>query len=302
MSILCTFPGKFGDLLWALPSIRALARRTGEAVDLLVAAPFASICPLIEQQPYIGRCRPDPGWLTQDTAPITPRVPNREDVISPYAQIFHLGYRAWPERALPFETLDCLNEQYGVATRRGEYVSAPVDINDWELHLETPWITTPDTQAGRIAWCYGFTDEHFELKYGLVQLLTEVNPRVRRWARAGADYPPVRVGGSPRWTTEADESEVSWGDSVTLLRSAGAFLGDNSALHVLAVASGTPVVMMEPNPTRHHFIFYPLGTDGPQVTLVRGNDGLPTWDARHVRDTLTAVLARPPLVQRSHTS
>jgi hypothetical protein len=69
------------------------------------------------------------------------------------------------------------------------------------------------------------------------------------------------------------------------------FLGDCSAWHVLAMAMGIPVVLVEPLEARWNPIFYPLGMDGPQVTMVRGNDGNPTFDARHVADALTRALA-----------
>jgi hypothetical protein len=84
---------------------------------------------------------------------------------------------------------------------------------------------------------------------------------------------------------------MNWEETVTAIQAADVFLGCNSGLHVLACAIGKPVIMMEPSPARHNPIFFPLGTTGPQVTLVLGNDGQPTWDARAVADTLHRVLS-----------
>lgn len=299
MRILCTFPGKFGDLLWALPTIRALARRIGTPIDLLLAAPLASIVPLLQAQPYIGRCVADPDWQTENTAPISPRVPHgREDVISPYDYTLHLGYRGWPERALPFETLHTCNyaNQFPRVIEVGTH-----PIPEAELCLEEPWITPPPALRPYQSWeiVTGFTDEHFELKVGLVTLLdlargtgSVSHDEVRIAGRDIAHYTSAAPGS--RWAREmyCCPPDDGWIEQAHLFQRARVFLGCCSALHVLAVAMGTPVVLMEPNPHRHHPIFYPLGMDGPQVTLVRGNDGLPTFDSRHVFDTLQRVLAR----------
>jgi hypothetical protein len=53
---------------------------------------------------------------------------------------------------------------------------------------------------------------------------------------------------------------------------------------------GKPCVIMEPMTERLNPIFWPLGQDGPQVTLVRGNDRQATFDARHTAETLERVL------------
>lgn len=274
VSILCTFPGKFGDLLWALPTLRALARRTGEAVDLLTSADMASICPLISAQPYVGRCFADPQWVRVHTDTEDRIPPADHPAARRYAHVFHCGYRGWPQRPLPFETLDCLNDQ----------LPETIDeIADAHLQLDTPWIQDPGKVPSRAAaLTAGFSDDHFELKYGLLRLLE----------RRG--YSPHVVGHASRWWQEAGRGTggPDWIGAAWMIQHADVFLGCNSAPHVLAVACGTPVVLMEPSPARHNPIFFPLGTTGPQVTLVTGVDGKPTFDARHVVDTLTAVLAR----------
>jgi len=279
VSILCTFPGKYGDLLWALPTIRALARRTGEAIDLQTSADMASICPLIAQQGYIGHAYSNPDWIrvhvdTQDRLPPdgSPTPPHR------YDHIFHLGYRGWPQRPLPFETVNCLNEQW-LATEHKPILES-------ELDLGTPWITAPEIYTYHWAWVHGFSDDHFELKYGLVQLLEKQRLRFH----PGPHLPPTVIGSNPRWETEGGFIGSSWEESAAILAHTSVFLGCNSGLHVLALALGKPVVMMEPSEARWNPIFFPFGPGGPEVTLVRGNDGKPTWDARHVADALQHVL------------
>lgn len=279
--ILCTFPGKYGDLLWALPTLRALARRTNEAIDLLLPETMVSIKPLLTCQPYIGKVYTDPSWTVLDTAPASPRIPPSTIGIGTHL-IIHLGYKGWPKRSLAYETMDTCNQE-GWGTTFGSNWA----LQDKELDLQTPWLYVPEPRMSwTFPWVYGFTDEHFELKYGVVDLLL----RNRRMSKVGGMM-PVRIGNDPRWNEEAGCVPNTWLESAQLLVGAGALLTCNSALHVLGVATGVPVVMMEPNPHRHHFIFYPVGDTGPQVHLVRGNDGQPTFDARHVRDVLSNVLA-----------
>lgn len=282
---LCTFPGKSGDILWALPAIRARSRRIGAPVDLTIAAPFAALAPLIAQQPYIASCHADPYWEVQDTAPMTPRIPPRPPAPTADQRTLHLGYRGWPTRPLPFETLDGFNE-----ARAHDGTSA--SITDDELDLGTPWIRLryPPTVGPELV--IAFTPEHFELKFGLTVLA--LGALMRR--RFGTTYTVLTTPGS-RWTQEASHLGLhaeDWYGYASWLSHAKVALCCNSGAHVLAVAMGVPVVMMEPNPMRHHAIFYPLGQDGPQVTLVKGTDGLPTFDARHVTDALLAALERTP--------
>lgn len=100
------------------------------------------------------------------------------------------------------------------------------------------------------------------------------------------------ICGSPRWDVEAGMGAVHWERAASTLARAKVALCDCSALHVLAVAVGTPVVVMEPNPHRWNRIFWPLGRSGPQVYGVDGNDGQPSFDSRHTADRVIEVAGR----------
>lgn len=284
MKVLCTFPGRYGDLLWALPTIRAISRRIGESVDLTIAGEFSSILPLLGKQPYLGAVTADPDW------PLHPEYRRPAQVPPGYDAVIHLGYNGWPQRPLPFETLDCLNEELGklpwssVAARWIH--NTP--IQDEELKLTEPWIAVPP-HGLQPPWVFGFSDTHFELKYGIIQLLTR---KYRPVIDGAAQLPPICVGRNVRWIEEGGYYPMTWVDAAQWIQSAKLFLGCCSALHVLAVAVGTPVVLMEPMEARWNPIFYPLGMDGPQVTMVRGLDGNPTFDLRHTRETMQAVMAK----------
>lgn len=278
MKILATFPGRYGDLLWALPTIRALSRRIGAPVDLAICGEFASISPLLARQDYLGQVHAIPTWgLSQGWEPPALRSP---EVADPYTLTFHLGYRRWPELPLPFETA------YTFTLHGGRPFVSDV-ITPADLCLSEPWITNLP-QAPPTEIVVGFSECHFELKVGLITLLEDLDR-------------PMRVlnhDSRTRWAMERPKGSyplsppLPWVEMAAAIRNADLFLGCCSGLHVLAVAIGIPVVIVEPMEARWNPIFYPLGMDGPQVRVVTGLDGKPTYDARHTREVLEGVLGR----------
>lgn len=281
MRILCTFPGRYGDLLWALPSIRALSRRLGQPIDLCIAGEFASIVPLLRQQPYLGQVYAYAAWSL--ASPESWRTPLAAILAGPgpYTEVCELGYRGWPERGLPYETLFNLNAWH--TPQLTALFGADWMVREAALDLQTPWITVEGPGAPTEV-AVGFTEAWFELKFGLMCLLDR-------------HLPPYLVTTPPgtRWRTEGvglvGVLETDWLGTARALRNADLFLGDCSALHVLATAIGTPAVVMEPMEARWNPIFWPLGMDGPQIAVVRGGDGRPTFDARATLDKVQSVLA-----------
>lgn len=282
MKILATFPGKYGDSIWAMPTIRALAEVHGP-VDLLMAPAYSGICDLYRQQPYIGRAEAWPSWQVQNSAPMTPWSPFEETLhhealdLDPtaYDAVLHLGYREWPTAPLPFYVYGLVRDHYPTISM------APMD-------LSKPWITIKDyVLKFPPTVTIGFSDEWFELKFGIANLLSDFNPS-------------VITAKNSRWDTEGSDKghdlvhieTAGWMKSAEFFEASEVCLACCSALHVLALAVGTPVVAVEPNRDRWNDIFWPFGMDGPQVWCVKGGDGLPTFDARHTKDTLLRVLDR----------
>lgn len=261
MKVLATFPGRYGDILWALPSVRALSEMHGEKIDFAVAGEFESLVPLLRARcPYLGAVWAAPQWG------LVP--PNEWDApvdMNGYDHVYHLGYRTWPE--LPLAQFTHLLTTT-MAQAKGFTLPA--------LELDRPWIGgAVSTDYPEIA--VGFTEAHFELKVGLIHLLT---------GKFDLCQLPVASG---RWETEAGWPGVDWQSAAGIIGCAELFFGDCSALHVLAVAMGKKVILMEPMTARHNSIFYPLGKTG-RVHLVTGNDGEPTHDSRHCADVLRAAL------------
>jgi hypothetical protein len=258
---LVSFPGRAGDLLWACSVIRLIAEREGP-VDLLIAGEFASMIPLLAQQPYLARVVADPDWNMAEWKP--PTVP-----CGPRDVVYHLGYRRWPELPLPHEV-------YRTATHEYALPLPPLD-------LSRPWITAPPWSQVPHTLAVGWTDCHFELKLGLMVLLEE-----RSWDPPfdGVMLPPA----GSRWCTEYKYQPVDWLEAARRIAASVAFLGDCSALHVLARAMAKPVILYEPMTARLNPIFLPYGTTGHGVELVIGLGGQATTDARHTAETIEKVL------------
>lgn len=272
MTILCTHPGRYGDLLWALPTLRALAAQSGQPVDLLLSAKYGTkgFGALLSAQPYLGQVLVANNWAIEETAPITPREP--PSLPTGYDQVLHLGYDGWPRLSLPYET-----------ARIAGLTSAAID-------LATPWIA-PTPPATRYVLgasvLVGFTDEYFEVKAGLMALLR------RQWGWVGRPR-FINISHGRRWNNEMRVESVSWLRAASWLGVSRLFVGCCSALHVLACGVGRPVVCVEPALARHHDVFYPYGKLGPQVTLVTGNDGQPTVDSRHLVDAIQQAVTHDP--------
>lgn len=281
--ILATFPGKIGDILWALPTIREIARQAGEPVDLVVGDRFAGLVELLKIQPYLGRVEANPEWKVQDTAPMSPRVPSlgfhSSFASCHYDKVYHLGYEGWPKRALPLETWD-------TAFNAGAPVRSCSPFDPW---LFLPPVHQPAVQEIYLGW----TDEWFELKLGLTSVLANALPD---------EAFVLRVGSGSRWLTEGsrpdgvDIAPSSLLETASVISSCALYVGCLSSQWVLANALGVPCVVVEPNPHRHNPIFWwdgPIEKDGrARNRIVRGNDGLPTFDARAMVQAVEEELGR----------
>jgi hypothetical protein len=79
----------------------------------------------------------------------------------------------------------------------------------------------------------------------------------------------------------------NWTAAAALMATAGIYVGCLSALWVLANALGLRCLVVEPNPQRHHPVFW---RESPKNRLICGGDGKPTFDARHVGEALEEAL------------
>lgn len=280
VSLRIAHPGRYGDLLWALPTARALAERAGEHVHLYLptdpanTTPMGDFATLLEKQhDYISAVEIVPEWSIIQDAPRMPRAP--------HDRCLSLGYEGWPTEALPYE-----------AARLGG-VRALAD----DPHFFRPWIdvlpldrSTDTRQHVLVHW----TDRYFELKLGILHELRRALRHVNIEWYAG---PGSRMA-------DAGAIECNWLALARLMTGQQVVLTDCSAAHVLATAVGVrTVLVVEPEEARHHWIFWP-GSDvagaqpwlakttllGRTIRPVLGNDGRPTFDSRHTIDAVRTAL------------
>jgi hypothetical protein len=297
MRILATCPGRHGDILWTLPALRLLHETTGAEIDLAVAPKYESVCNLIADQPYIHNCASIIGWDVEETAPMTPAEPPR--LLPGYDRVIHLAYRTWPMHPLPIEHFWRMVEQLPP--------ELPLSADVFAESLMRPWLTAFPWILSGLGPGIGvvFTDEWAELKAGVLLALAK---RFKRWDPGQNLAHPIFYllvpWANSRLLSEYGVSGDVWPGNVAvcccdmqnvahMLSACQVVIADNSAGHVVARGLGKPVVMVEPAEARHHPIFYPYGDDGARgVTLVKGGDGRPTFDARHVGDVLQQHLER----------
>src|SRR5882724_5440935 len=113
---LCTFPGKFGDILWSLATVKFIAEKiVGEPVDFAVMPYYESILPLIQKQEYIDRAFAIKTWLK--THSNYGDQPWEAPVNTSYERVWHLGYRCHPGKAfgnVEMALIDFIAYQQGI--------------------------------------------------------------------------------------------------------------------------------------------------------------------------------------------
>jgi hypothetical protein len=255
--VLVSHCGRFGDLLWALPATRAIAETVGEPVDFCISEAYGSIAGLVGKQEYIGKAWGEAEWQIRETAPITPAEPPVD--LGAYDKVVHLSMKGWP-------LSKTLAEGYWLAAR--EEVPGLR-----EMDLERPWIKAdPEATKDRVDVAVGFSDNWFELKVGIFELLTDAFGGER------VSFGMLAAPGS-RWATEMHWMPRSWEEAATLIWRSRVYLGCCSALWVLANALGKRTVIAEPMEGRWDKVFW---LEHQRNVMVMGGDGRPTWDARAV--------------------
>ena len=90
---LATFSGKFGDILWSLPTVRAISEMLlgGEKLDMVVMPEFQSLVPLLKAQDYIADAGVRQDWhMLHDHYGYQPWQPPKA-IEEGYEKVWHLG-------------------------------------------------------------------------------------------------------------------------------------------------------------------------------------------------------------------
>ena len=262
MIVLCTIPGKHGDILWSLPTVRAVGGAFRTRVDLLISERYGTHRELVERQPYIGRVHVSNRWREAHSEsawePFDSAL-HHEPLETPECdRLIHLGYQARPDRSLP------------------EFIYAHAaavlaDVSLAPLRLDVPWIDVRSPKRSSMpVIAVGWSNEQLDYKSAVTRELQQLLPSV-----TFAAIPP----------------NTNWIDAAQQIASSDLFLGCCSALHVVACAVGTPALIVEPDSRRWDAVLYPFGTDGPRTHLFRAS-GIALDDAPRIARTMDAVPSR----------
>lgn len=281
MRILCTMPGKYGDILWGLPTVRAISETFDVQVDLIVSTDYSDHRDLLRRQSYIRDVRPWSSWESpapgaaswspfDNTLHYLPRDLPRD--LPECDRVFHLGYRRAPDRPLPAFIYD-------------EVTRLAPDIAFRPLDLDRPWIQAAATTSRPVhrrdapmAVAVGWSSNAAAWKRDVTMALQERFTSTR--------FIPVMTAGAVDDTWKAlwcfDMAPAAdWVAAAERVAESRFFVGCCSALHVLACAMGMPALVVEPDENRWDAAFYPYGTDG-RVRLVRGDRADPAASIRAI--------------------
>lgn len=219
MSTLVTFPGKFGDILWSLPTARALSRMIGEPVVFAMMPQYAALIPLLEKQSYIQRATVFPRWFcTGSPHGDQPWLPPTDAIEGgPYDRVFHLGYRGHPGMngfpRLPL--MEFTASQQGLS-----FVENPI-----------PFLDVEKMEVGRPYVAYAFNQDYAPQKQAFL-------------AGMKTTFQDIEL---------VDVATNSWLAAAMLIKGAVCFIGCRSANYVLAHGVGQRCLIYEPHPGRWKF-------------------------------------------------
>lgn len=233
MSILFTHPGKLGDLLWAMPTVKAIAG--GGQVDLMVSGYCKPLVSLLAAQSYIRKVILYERWELKGGAPEEAWNPGpvgfRE---GEYQEVIHLGYRNWPAPTLGEYYPKLMRETYGLDLK--------VDFNQPWLEA-TPW----DMTENKIVCT--FSNEFIETKVGWLQALWNQFP--------DEEFVLVRAPGSrmSEFSIDMPKIDAELPALAQIMASAKLVVTCNSVGHPLASGLGKKCIIAEPQKMRQQAVF-----------------------------------------------
>jgi hypothetical protein len=226
--VLCTFPGKYGDILWSLPTVREISRLTGGPVDFFVMPYYDNMKELFECQTYIDKTGSFKEWLRKGSDYGDQPWQPPKHLEEPYRQHWHLGYRAHPGVSAPEMPL-----VHFTAFQQGIQLHQPVvpfiEVDDdldfaiMDRHMEA-------MRQNRIV-SYAFNDQYQRQKNIFFQDLWKA------MMGTGVEFLNLNM--------------VGWKEAAWMIKSSFVYVGDRSACWVLATGMGKKTITFEPHPMRH---------------------------------------------------
>jgi hypothetical protein len=242
MKILCTFSGKFGDILWSLPTVREIHKReyvTGtheidtQELHFGIMPQYESLLPLLNAQSYIDKAFVIPNWICAGSP--HGDQPWEAPVLEGYDKVYHLTYRYHPGKNEPL--IDFIARQQGITLSNpvpffstlpgliGNIEERSDIIKRLKLKQVYPTVT------------YAFNDSMIEQK---IRFLEGVKDRLST----------DKLHEMVNWQ---DVSKLPWQHAAHMINNSICFLGCRSSNYVLACGLGQKVFVYEPNIARSRF-------------------------------------------------
>lgn len=235
---LCTFSGKFGDILWSLATAKQIAERiVSQQVDFAVMPYYESLGPLLCEQKYIDKAFVIPDWLrTHSNHGDQPWQPP-EWIEEKYDKCWHLTYRGHPGITAPSMPLvDFIAYQQGIRLQQPVIPYMDVDDKIEKLQMPVHWIQFEasaflEVAAEKRLITYAFNDQYKELKDEFLKKLWTLGKA------EGLEFLDVNTAG--------------WREAAWAIKKALVHVSCRSASWVLATALGQDTITYEPHPSRH---------------------------------------------------
>jgi hypothetical protein len=235
---LCTFSGKYGDILWSLPTARFISENIVHGpVDFAVMPYYTSLLPLLASQNYIDRSFTVSNWIrTHSNHGDQPwQPPEITAVDEPYLQQWHLGYRAHPGISAPnMPLIDFVAYQQGVSFNGWNPVPFITVDESVEQEAAKIWFAESimlDVIREKRLVTYSFNDQYVQQKKEFFEALYK--------SSQDTELKFFNVG------------EVGWKEAAWLISKSIAYVGCRSANWVLANGLAKETITYEPHPSRH---------------------------------------------------
>jgi hypothetical protein len=261
--ILCTFSGKYGDILWSLPTAKQLAALVGKGqVDFAVMPYYENLLPLLACQSYIDKafvirhwlrthsnhgdqpwqppCKTNSDGAIEVLASFGSRPPIEMDLnlkviesawLMQYDRAFHLTYKGHPGITAPaMPLIDFIAWQHGLRLPdRAPFIDVPDCSEQFSvIHLSSGRFT--DVVKEKRLITYSFNEQYDQMKKEFFQHL---------WAQLKDEFEFFNTG-SAKWV------EAAWA-----IKNSLTYVGCRSANWVLAIGLGQSTIVYEPHPARH---------------------------------------------------
>lgn len=254
MKILCTFSGKIGDILWSLPTVRALREISEQSnsvshpneatlvtLDFGIMPQYKSLIPLLNMQSYIDNAFTIDDWECIGS-PWGDQPWEPQHVPEGYDKVFHLTYQRHPssnEALIDF-----------IAAQQGLKLTDPmvpfIHARQYEGELKKHF---------RKVICYAFNELYSVEKAAFYNTLVHIS--------AGEFL-------------FSDVSKYSWVTAVDAIANCLTFVGCRSSNYVVANGVGQRnIFIYEPHPSRN--MTGPLGYtfSNPHATAIESPLGMP---------------------------